>query len=134
MAKEQSLESLPILVVDDIASARKVVTRMLGAQGCKNVVEAGSVKEGLERAKSTPFSIIIADVHLKDGSAVDLIEQLRQSLGDQCPRFVVMTSDLDMETFAKVSGYGITSYLLKPFNPSMFSETLRVCVNGPASR
>lgn len=131
MTEENPFENLPILVVDDVASARKVVTRMLSAQGCKNVAEAASVKEGFDRATSTPFSVIIADVHLKDGSAVDLIEQLRQKLGDQCPRFVVMTSDIDMETFAKVSNHGITSYLLKPFNPTMFSDTLRQCVNEP---
>lgn len=120
-------ETRKILVVDDITAARRIVTRMLSGKGFKDVKEASSVSEGLQIATKEEFDLIVVDVHLKDGTAIDLIQKIRTEKGDNAPGFLVITSDLDLETFADVSKHGITSYLLKPFNASMFSDTLEEC-------
>lgn len=113
-----------ILVVDDVPAARRIVTRMLAGQGYKSVQEAGSVSDGVRLASTEPFELVIVDVHLKDGTAIDLIKKVRETKGADAPGFMVITSDLDVETFADVAKQGITSYLLKPFNAGMFSDTL----------
>ncbi len=116
--------TLPILVVDDVPSARRIVIRMLATLGFKNVTEVSSVTEAMKSLGGDSFGLVISDLHLKDAKATDLITQARALPNHGKTPFVVITSDMDKESFAEALEKGASSYLLKPFSPTALVEKL----------
>lgn len=121
-------KNVAVLIVDDVPATRQVLVRMLRSQGYTQISEAGSVAEGLKAALAEKFLLIVTDVHLRDGSAIDLITQFKAAKGDSYSKFLVITSDMDMTTFSKVSKLGVMCYLVKPFNSSSFRDAVNECL------
>lgn len=75
-AEPATPENLRILLVDDHADTRMVMSRMLGRRGYR-VVEAGSVADALARYDEQPFDLVVSDLGLPDGSGHDLMVRLQ---------------------------------------------------------
>lgn len=114
-----SLASLSVLIVDDLASARKILRRLLTSMGFTAISEAASAQEALAIAKSDNFDLIITDLNLGDVDGLGLVEMLR-GLGCKS-HFLVITADQSPETFQQIRNANILP-LLKPFG----SEDLRM--------
>jgi CheY-like chemotaxis protein len=65
-----------ILFVDDHEDTRFMVTTWLGRMGYQ-VIEAGSVNEGLRLARQGGFDLYLLDSHFADGTGADLCAQIR---------------------------------------------------------
>lgn len=114
-----SLTNLNVLIVDDLASARKILRRLLQNMGFTAISEATSGLEALEIAKSNSFDLIIADLNLGDADGIGLVERLRKH---GCKsHYIIITADQSAETFRQISNANILP-LLKPFG----SEDLRM--------
>jgi signal transduction histidine kinase len=103
-----------VLVVDDEPDIRSLVAKILRRQDY-NVLEAGSVKEGLAVASAHHGSLdlLVSDVMLPDRSGRELAEQLRESL----PTLKVLyisgyTDDESVRSGARPAG---AKFLQKPF-------------------
>lgn len=70
-----------ILVIDDDMRYRDVFLPYLQSYGFE-VVEAGTIKDGLRLVASTRFDLAIVDGMLPDGSGVDAIKTIRSSGND----------------------------------------------------
>ncbi len=113
---ENVSKSTKILLVDDVPSARKILSRMLRMLGLTELVEAGSVQEAIEKLTSdTQIDLVISDIHLKDGKGPEILDTLL-SLGKNIPTIFV-TSDMEKATFQLAVEKGASTYLLKPFSP-----------------
>lgn len=115
---------LPVLIVDDVFAARRVLIRLLMQIGFKNVKEATTGSEALEKAKEDLPLLIICDLHLADMSGTDVFFALRQDSSLEDTPFVMITSDASKNEFNDAGCAGITTYLLKPFN----AETLKKAI------
>ena len=62
---------LEILIVDDVPSARKVVSRFLSSLGFDHLSESGSGQEALDLLQQREFHLVVTDLHLKDMLGVD---------------------------------------------------------------
>ncbi|MEU8820137.1 response regulator transcription factor [Actinoplanes sp. NPDC048796] len=83
----------PILVVDDDASVRGLLVRILRTWGHTMILEAGSVAEALERADACRPRIALVDVGLPDGDGFSLTRRLRSKPWTM--RVVIFSSDAD---------------------------------------
>ena len=80
-----------VLLVDDDERVRTAVARMISFLGC-TVVTADSVAAARRTCASRPrLDLAIVDVDLGDGLGTDLIDELRDHLGDEAPPFVILS-------------------------------------------
>jgi two-component system chemotaxis response regulator CheY len=103
---------------------------MLSALGYKTVTEAQNIADALKTLESKPFQLVITDLHLKDGLGTELLDKIRAhpTLKEKNIPLIVMTSDMDKDSFNQAREHGITSYLLKPFSPSLLAERIAAAV------
>jgi len=110
------MDSSPVvLLVEDDPSARAMLSGMLKQEGFETQ-EAASVQEAKALIAQAPFfDLAILDVHLPDGSGLDLCRLMKNgALATDAP-VLILSADGDADT--KVAGFeaGAVDYITKPF-------------------
>lgn len=67
-----------ILVVDDEAQLRKLLTRIISLEGF-NIQEAGTIKLANEQLHSHSIDVVLCDVKLPDGNGVDFVQSVKKN-------------------------------------------------------
>jgi DNA-binding NarL/FixJ family response regulator len=100
-----------ILVVDDDASVRGLVVRILRSWGHAAIGEAGSVAEALHYADARHPGVALVDIGLPDGDGFSLTRQLRAK--PWAMRVVVFSSDADPANHAAAARAGAIGFFPK---------------------
>jgi len=105
--------STHILIVDDDPQIRSVL-RIALKQAAMDVTEAGDGTEGLAKAKSGRFDLIVLDIGLPEMDGLEVCRALRAS--DQTPVLFLTARDDEID---RVLGFelGGDDYVTKPFSP-----------------
>jgi DNA-binding NarL/FixJ family response regulator len=105
-----------ILVIDDDASLRALVSALLTASGYR-AIEAERGEDALERMREERPDLALLDVSLPGMSGYDVLRELRADFGDRLP--IVILSGTRTETYDRVAGLrlGADDYVVKPFAP-----------------
>jgi two-component system, cell cycle sensor histidine kinase and response regulator CckA len=105
-------EGAAILVVEDFAALRVLLTRVLGASGHR-VVAAESLPAARAACEAADFDLVVTDVAIPGGNGADLARQLAADRPGLRLLFVSGSApdDLDLE----VPG-AHTDFLQKPFD------------------
>jgi DNA-binding NarL/FixJ family response regulator len=101
----------PILVVDDDASVRGLVVRILRSWGHTVIGEAGSIAEALEYADARRPGVALVDIGLPDGDGFSLTRQLRARSWPV--RVVIFSSDADPSNAAAATRAGAIGFFPK---------------------
>jgi DNA-binding NarL/FixJ family response regulator len=117
----------PILVVDDDASVRGLIVRILRSWGHTVVGEAGSVTEALEYADARRPGVALVDIGLPDGDGFSLTRQLRAKAWVM--RVVIFSSDADPANNAAAERAGAAGFFPKD---ELLSPALRQLIEEPA--
>jgi two-component system response regulator RegA len=100
-----------LLIVDDDAPFLRRLARAMESRGF--VVElAGSVAEGIAKAKEAAPSYAVVDLRLGDGTGLDVIEAIRERRSDT--RIIVLTGYGNIATAVTAVKLGALDYLAKP--------------------
>jgi signal transduction histidine kinase/CheY-like chemotaxis protein len=107
-----------VLVVDDNATNRRILTDVLRHWGMKSV-SAASGSEALtlvRRAFETgvPFALIIADVQMPEMDGFELAEELKKLPCQAGPVVLMLTSGERSGDIRRARESGVSNYLLKP--------------------
>jgi CheY-like chemotaxis protein/anti-sigma regulatory factor (Ser/Thr protein kinase) len=105
-----------VLVVEDEASVRSSLSRMLKVRGVEAMV-VSTTKEALARVgrREVRPDVLVCDYNLRGSmNGVETVKALRAELGWNIPA-VVMTGDIRSEIVDAIAGRGIT-VLIKPFS------------------
>jgi DNA-binding NarL/FixJ family response regulator len=116
-----------ILVVDDDASVRGLVVRILRSWGHVEIGEAGSVAEALELADARRPGTVLVDVGLPDGDGFSLTRQLRAR--PWAMRVVIFSSDADPANVVAAERAGAIGFFPKD---ELLSPELRRLVEDRA--
>src|SRR6476660_7628659 len=102
----------PILVVDDDAALRELITTLLTEAGYR-VVEADSGEAALLACDERPPALVILDVCLPELSGYEVCRRLRSHFGEGLP--VIFLSGTRTERFDHVEGLliGADHYMVK---------------------
>ena len=103
-----------ILLVDDNAQLRQMVTGILKREGFGNVETAADCRECRERCKREMPDLIILDVGLPDGDGFSLMNEIRKGSG--VPVLFLSARDEDSDRLLGL-GLGADDYMTKPFLP-----------------
>jgi CheY-like chemotaxis protein len=133
MPQSDLLKGLPVLVVDDNATNRRVLTEMLKSWRMKPTTAPDGPRAlaALDRAakENRAFPVMILDAHMPKMDGFDLARQVRQSSRDSKAKMIMLTSagSDDQERSQKMK---VNACLTKPVRQSQLLETL-VAVVGP---
>jgi class 3 adenylate cyclase len=117
----------PILVVDDNASNRELLSRRLRREGHSvMVVESGA--SALELVATESFDLVLLDLMMPGLSGFEVLCRLK---ADECTRHipVIMISALDeFDSAVRCIEAGAEDYLPKPFNPILLRARIGACL------
>jgi DNA-binding response OmpR family regulator len=130
--RPRSGPSLDILVVDDEAELREMLTRSFTREGHR-VAAVGDGRAAIERAGSQPFDIVLLDVAL--GSSPDGYEVCRALRVRRNVVPVIMLTARDAEADA-VAGLeaGADDYVTKPFGLAELRSRIRAVLRRAGPR
>jgi two-component system OmpR family response regulator len=100
-----------ILVVDDEASIRNLLTEFLTRSGYR-VTAANSPAEAQQAVKQDPPQLVISDLQLADSDGLDMIDQLKASLPDT-PMMLLTGVLFDPKVIRDVLSKKVSAYLQK---------------------
>lgn len=100
-----------VLAVDDEPLVLRSYERLFERVGTK-VVVAQSAREALRLLASQTFDVVLSDIHMPDGSGLDLLRDIRER-GFDIPA-ILITGSPEVETAVKAMEHGAVRYLAKP--------------------
>ncbi len=114
----------PILVVDDVANYRELVTTLLRQAGYA-VEEASTAQEALEITDCEEPALVLLDVVLPEVSGYELCRRLRDRFGEALP--IIFLSGTRTDPLDSVAGLlvGADDYVVKPFEPAELIARVR---------
>ena len=100
-----------LLIVDDDNPLRDRLARAMEKKGFK-VIQADSVKQGINKAKNEPPAFAVVDLRLGDGNGLDVIKEIRRVKSDS--RVVMLTGYGNIPTAVAAVKAGAIDYIPKP--------------------
>jgi two-component system chemotaxis response regulator CheY len=113
--------SKTILVVDDSASIRQMVAFTVKSSGYE-VVEAVDGMDGLEKARSRSFNLILTDQNMPRMDGLTLVKSLRALPQYKTVPILMLTTESSDAMKAQGKAAGATGWLVKPFDPQKLIE------------
>ena len=120
-------EHTRILVVDDDAPSRSVVSETLQRDG-HDVATAGGALEALDAHRAAPYDIVVSDIRMPGKDGLWLLKSLREE--DPSPLVILITAFGDMEGAVRAVQGGAFEYLSKPFRPAELKATVSRAITG----
>ncbi|NJM10480.1 MAG: response regulator [Bdellovibrionaceae bacterium] len=112
-----------ILVVDDMATMRKIIVRSLKQYGFEDIVEKpdGDVAWAAIQESVPPVGLVISDWNMPNCSGLDLLKRVRADGRFKTLPFLLVTAECEAKQVAQASMAKVDGYIVKPFSP----ETLQ---------
>lgn len=111
------LEDLRILVVDDNANIRRLITTILRSVNIKEVREAASGADALEIMKSAPIDLVLSDYLMEGMNGAELTKHIRSDVdrdGGRVP-IIIVTGYSEVARLNEAKKAGVNDFLAKPF-------------------
>ena len=113
-----------ILAVDDSGSLRQMVVFSLRAAGYQ-VVEAVDGQDGLDKAKTQVFDLVLTDQNMPRMDGLALIRALRALSAYAKVPILMLTTEASDEMKARGRAAGANGWLVKPFDPQRLTEVVK---------
>jgi CheY-like chemotaxis protein len=110
------LEGLGILVVDDDADARDLISTALRHAGA-DVLPAASARDALELLQSRAPDIVVSDIAMPDGTGYDLVRQIRANARLTRMPAIALTAYGRLEDRERALNAGFNFHIAKPVEP-----------------
>ena len=111
-------EKLRVMVVDDMATSRGLITQALDSFGIANVATAADGKAALAALAKAPAHLVISDYNMPEMDGLHLLHYLRSQPQTQKIGFLLITGRADPAIINKGKQLGMNNYIAKPFQPA----------------
>lgn len=117
---------MKVLIVDDSASMRKIIRRVLMLSGYNAAcLEAANGIEALEVLQREKVDLVLTDINMPQMNGEELIERLTQDeLMSSIPVLVVST-DRSEDRLSRMLQRGCRGYVTKPFTPEALAQSMK---------
>lgn len=117
------------LVVDDFATMRKIIKKVLTELGYTNIEEADDGKPAfaaLQSAQSagTPFQFVISDWNMPGMTGIDLLKACKADPNFKNMPFMLVTAESEQKNIVEAAKNGVSDYVVKPFNATTLKGKL----------
>ncbi|MEO5845979.1 MAG: sigma-54 dependent transcriptional regulator [Caldimonas sp.] len=104
--------------MEDDDEVRQALEMLLTSRGYAVSAAAGT-QEGIRRAVSSEFDLVITDLRLQDGSGFDVIAAVKDT--QNSPPVIVMTGFSSVESAVQSLREGAVDYIIKPYDNEEFA-------------
>ncbi|MBL3520081.1 response regulator [Aliarcobacter lanthieri] len=118
-----------LLIVDDSTMLRDMLNYALNEGGYTDVIEAVDGVDGLAKAKTTNFDLVITDVNMPNMDGLTLIGELRKIPHYSKIPILVLTTERSDEMKAKGKIAGATGWIVKPFVPDQLLKAVNIVLS-----
>ena len=115
-----------VLVVDDMLTMRKIVTRILRELGFTDVSEAQDGNEAWERIKLGQIGLIISDWNMPNCTGLDLLKKVRNDPVFSKIPFLLVTAEAEQGQVSEAIKSGVDQYVVKPFSKDSLKAKLEL--------
>jgi two-component system chemotaxis response regulator CheY len=117
------------IVVDDFATMRKIIKKVLLQLGYKDIEEADDGKTALPKiqeaqAAGRPFNMIISDWNMPGMQGIDLLKNCKADPNLKATPFMLVTAESEQKNILEAAQAGVSDYIIKPFNAVTLQEKL----------
>ncbi|OOG45294.1 response regulator [Rhodanobacter sp. C06] len=116
-----------VLVVDDSATIRAVLGKMLGQDGYE-VIKAADGESALELARSEPPHLVFLDIVLPGMSGFEVLRTLRREPATHGIPIVMISGNVQATEQFYVQRYGADDFMKKPFGRAEVFERVQQLV------
>jgi len=121
--------ALRVLVVDDSATARLLISEALAASGKRRaralkITEAADGFEALRQLPRAGFDLVLTDINMPTLSGLELIRMIRARPEHRNLPIVAISTEREPEDARRAREAGADGYLGKPFEPETLDRLL----------
>jgi CheY-like chemotaxis protein len=126
-------EKLKILVVDDNAHMRKLVSTLLHAFGVGQVLEADSGERGWEVLREANPDVCVLDWMMEGMSGLDLVRMIRSDPASPNPfvPVILLTGFTHIDQVRQARDAGINEFIAKPVSAKTMMQRLTSVIESP---
>jgi len=125
-----------ITVIDDEPFIRKVLVKILGDIGVRNILLAENGQEGLEVifGADAKTDLIICDLEMPKMDGFEFVSRLRANEDPNIAAtpVLILTGHIDQENVEKAVNLGIHGYLKKPIKKDALEQRMIRALTTPA--
>ena len=122
--EELDPENLEVLVVDDSALARKMISRTLNKMGIEKITEAADGSEAIPLIQSHHYDLIVTDFNMPEVDGHELLRFIRNESMQSSIPVLMVTTEGDASKLAAVEQSGVSAILDKPFEVGMVKRLI----------
>ncbi|MCH1918170.1 MULTISPECIES: response regulator [Shewanella] len=108
--------SKTILVVDDSASIRQVVSMTLKGAGY-STIEASDGRDALAKLTGNRVHLVISDVNMPNMDGITLLKELKARPDTKFTPVIMLTTESEAAKKEQGRAAGAKAWVVKPFNP-----------------
>ena len=135
VAEQADVQDLPVLVVDDNATNRRILEEVLTNWHMRPTVVDGAraALAAMERAREAgePFALVLTDGMMPEMDGFELVEQIRQHPELAGATIMMLSSAGHPSDRARCSELGVSAYLTKPVKQSDLLDTILTVLHLP---
>ena len=117
---------LSILLIEPSKTQQKIIAKHLAQEEIHNVEFASNLAEATSSLQLRSPDLIASAMHFPDGSATELVKQLKQQPSTESIPFMLVSSEHRKEQLEEFRQSGVVAILPKPFN----SKELGIAINS----
>ena len=115
---------MKILVVDDCATTRKLLTLYLKSKGY-TVVTAENGLDAIEKVGTEAVNLVLSDLNMPYMDGIELVKNLRGNPDTAELPVVMCTTEADPEEKERAFRAGANGYIVKPVTAEMVSRNIK---------
>ena len=108
--------SMPVLVVDDYRTMRRIIRNQLNQLGYNDIDEAGTGEDALTKLREAHYNLVISDWNMEPMTGYELLKEVRGDPGLNKTPFIMVTAESKTENVIAAKKAGVNNYIVKPFN------------------
>jgi len=130
--KDQRMENIVTLIVDDSSVMRKIVERSLrqAGLGISQVLEAGNGMEALAAVQQNKVDLILCDINMPVMDGLEFVKQLPAIEKAKGVPVVMITTEGSEGHVVQALSAGAKGYIRKPFTPEQVKEHVLPLLGG----
>ena len=105
-----------LLVVDDSATTRMLISLTLKKEGTYNITEVANGKEAVDKLGDQRVDCVLTDINMPHMNGLDLITYIRSKHSEPKVPIIVITTQGEEESRDEGLAKGANAYLTKPIS------------------
>lgn len=123
-------DTLSVMVIDDMATSRGLITMALEEIGVRNIDFKTNAQDALRSLVAKPVHLVISDYNMPGMDGLQLLEALRLNRTTSRVGFILISGRLDEIILNTGRKLGMNNFLRKPFS----TPQLKMCVEAVVGR